>query len=96
MKLIPENGRVVVKRLDAETVTPGGIVLPDNAQKKSQKGEVLAVNSYRNKDGKTVEPLFSVGDTVLFGLYAGEEFVLPDGEKVLFIQEDSILGRFVG
>lgn len=94
MHLRPVNGRVVVRRLDAETVTPGGIVLPDNAQKKSQRGEVLAVSKYRTKDGIVLDPLFSVGETVIFPLYAGEEFSL-NGDKLLLIQEDSILGRIV-
>ena len=95
-KLIPENGRVVVKRKDSEQVSPGGIVIPETSQKKSQIGEVLAVNEYRNEHGIKFQPQFSVGDTVIFPLYSGEEFILPGGEKVLMIKEDTTLGRIVG
>lgn len=91
MKLKPLGDRVVVEREEAKTTTAGGIVLPDTAKDKPQKGKVLAVGDGRiTKDGKRRELQVKVGDSVIFTSYAGDEFKV-DGEKVLLMREDDIL-----
>jgi chaperonin GroES len=92
MKLVPLNDRVVVEREEAKQTTAGGIVLPDTAKDKPQQGKILAVGEGRmNKDGKRRPLQVKVGDTVLFTSYAGDEFKLPEGKKVLLMREDDIL-----
>ncbi|HHM20760.1 MAG TPA: co-chaperone GroES [Bacteroidetes bacterium] len=86
MKLQPLNDRVVVRRLPAEEVTVGGIIIPDTAKEKPQQGEVVAVGP-GNKD-YTMH--VKKGDRVLFGKYAGQELEL-DGEEFLVMREDDIL-----
>ena len=91
MTLKPLGDRVVVEREEAKETTAGGIVLPDTAKDKPQKGKVVAVGDGRiTKDGKRRELQVKVGDQVLFTSYAGEEFKVED-KKVLLMREDDIL-----
>jgi chaperonin GroES len=84
--------RVVVEREAATDKTAGGIVLPDTAKDRPQKGKVLAVGDGRvTKDGKRRELQVKVGDQVLFTSYAGDEFKLEGEKKVLLMREDDIL-----
>ena len=89
MKLRPLADRVIVKRLENETTTASGIVLPDNAAEKPDQGEVLAVGPGRVEDGKTIAMTVKVGDRVLFGKYSGQT-VKVDGEEVLVMKEDDL------
>lgn len=92
MNLKPLGDRVVVEREEAKGTTSGGIVLPDTAKDKPQKGKVLAVGDGRlTKDGKRRELQVKVGDHVLFTSYAGDEFKLQNDQKVLLMREDDIL-----
>src|SRR5579871_1982653 len=92
MNLKPLGDRVVVEREEAKATTAGGIVLPDTAKDKPQKGKVLAVGEGRiTKDGKRRELQVKVGDAVLFTSYAGDEFKLDGDKKVLLMREDDIL-----
>jgi chaperonin GroES len=90
-KIKPLADRLVVKPLEQEEVTAGGIVLPETAKEKPQKGEVLAVGpGGRDDEGKHIAMEVSVKDTVLFAKYAGTEIKM-DGEKVLILRESDIL-----
>ena len=89
MKLRPLADRVIVKRLENETKTASGIVLPDNATEKPDQGEVLAVGPGRVEDGKTIALTVKVGDRVLFGKYSGQT-VKVEGEEVLVMKEDDL------
>lgn len=92
MKLKPLADRVVVKVIEPEEKTKGGIVLPDTAKERPQQGEVLAVGSGRRLDDGTLVSLdVRVGDKVLFSKYGGIE-VKIDGEEYLILREDDILG----
>jgi chaperonin GroES len=92
MNLKPLGDRVVVEREEAQEKTAGGIVLPDTAKDKPQKGKVLAVGEGRlAKDGKRRDLQVKVGDSVLFTSYAGDEFKLEGDKKVLLMREDDIL-----
>jgi chaperonin GroES len=93
MNLKPLGDRVVVEREEAKEKTVGGIVLPDTAKDKPQRGKVLAVGEGRiTKDGKRRELQVKAGDQVLFTSYAGDEFKINDGEKkILLMREDDIL-----
>ena len=91
MRVVPLGEKVVVKRLDAEETTAGGIVLPDTAKEKPQQGRVLSVGDGRlMSNGNRAEHQVGEGDRVLFGSYAGAEVVV-DGEKLLIMGEDEIL-----
>ncbi len=91
MKVVPLGENVVVKRLDAEETTAGGIVLPDSAQERPQQGRVLSVGDGRLLgDGTRAEPQASEGDRVLFGAYAGTEVVV-DGDELLIMSESDVL-----
>lgn len=91
MKIRPLQDRIVVKRLEGEAMTKGGIIIPDSAKEKPIEGRVVAVgNGKLLKDGK-VRPLeVKVGDVVLFGKYSGTE-VKIDGEDHVLIREDDVL-----
>jgi len=91
MKIRPLHDRIVVKRLESETKTKGGIIIPDSAKEKPIEGRVVAVgNGKLLRDGK-LRPLdVKVGDTVLFGKYAGNE-VKIDGEDFVLLREDDLL-----
>ncbi len=91
LKLKPLGDRLVVKPLEGEEMTPSGIVLPETAKEKPQKGEVLAVGpGARDEEGKRIKMDVATGDKVLFAKYAGTEFKL-DGEKVLILRENDVL-----
>ncbi len=91
MSLKPLNDRVLVKRLESEERTAGGLYIPDTAKEKPSKGEVVAVGAgKRAEDGKLVPMTVKVGDMVLFNKYAGTEVKL-DGVEHLVMREDDIL-----
>lgn len=91
IKIKPLADRLVVKPLEQEEVTPSGIVLPETAKEKPQKGEVLAVGpGSRNDEGEHVTMEVKVKDTVLFAKYAGTEIKMDD-EKLLILRESDIL-----
>lgn len=96
MNIRPLQDRVVVKRMEEATTSAGGILIPDSAAEKPARGEVIAVgNGKVNSDG-TVRPLdVKAGDQVLFGKYAGTEIKI-DGDEVLIMREEDILGVFEG
>jgi chaperonin GroES len=90
----PLDDRVVVKRVDAEEMTAGGIVLPDAAQEKPQKGEVIAVGPGRLLDsGERATLDVDVGDMVLFGKYSGTDIKVAD-EDHMILRESDILAKF--
>ncbi|PIE44139.1 MAG: co-chaperone GroES [Gammaproteobacteria bacterium] len=92
MKIRPLHDRVVVRRKEEETKTAGGIVLPGNAAEKPSQGEVLAVGEGRILDNGDVRPVgVKVGETVVFGQYAGNT-VKVDGEELLIMSETEIFG----
>lgn len=92
MNIRPLNDRVIVKRLEVETKSAGGIVLTGSAAEKSSKGEVLAVGNGRTLDNGQVKAVdVKVGETVLFGNYI-EKAEKIDGEEVLIMKEENILG----
>jgi len=91
LSLKPLGDRIVVKPIEQDEVTTGGIMLPDTAKEKPQKGKVLAAGpGARNDAGERVEMDVKVGDTVLYAKYSGTEVKL-DGEKVLVLRESDIL-----
>lgn len=90
MKLRPLHDRVIVKRLENETTTASGIVLPDSAAEKPDQGEILAVGAGKKNDKGEVSPMsVKVGDRVLFGKYSGQT-VKVDGEELLVMKEDDL------
>jgi len=92
MSIRPLHDRVLVRRMEDETTTAGGIVIPDNAKEKPSRGEVLAVGNGKHLDNGDVRALdVKVGDKVLFGKYAGNE-VKVNGEELLIMREDDIMG----
>ena len=93
MKIRPLNDRILVKRLEGEEKTAGGIIIPDSAKEKPAEGEIVAVGpGKRNeKTGERVAIDLAVGDRVLFSKYGGTEVKL-DGEDFLILREDDILG----
>ena len=91
-KFRPLHDRVVVKRIDAEEKTKGGIIIPDTAKEKPQEGEVVAVGPGARDDNGKVQPLdVKKGDRILFGKWSGTE-VKIDGEDLLIMKESDILG----
>ena len=91
MKLKPLNDRVVVKRIEEEQKTPGGIIIPDTAKEKPIQGEVIAVGNGKVMDDGTRRPLdVAAGDRVLYSKYAGTE-IKVEGEELLIMREDDIL-----
>ncbi|KAA3631051.1 MAG: co-chaperone GroES [Proteobacteria bacterium] len=96
MKIRPLHDRVVVRRLDDERKTPGGIVIPDSAAEKPMQGEVLAAGNGKILESGEIRPLdVKVGDKVLFGKYSGTE-VKVDGDELLMMREDDIMGVIEG
>ena len=92
MKFRPLHDRVVVKRIDAEEKTAGGIIIPDSAKEKPSQGEILSVGGGgRDETGKLIPIDLKVGDIVLFGKWSGTE-VKIDGQEVLIMKESDILG----
>ncbi|MFW9603419.1 MAG: co-chaperone GroES [Trichlorobacter sp.] len=91
MSLRPLHDRIIVKRLDGEEKTAGGLFIPDSAKEKPQKGEVIAAgNGKKNDEGKCMPLDVKVGDTILFGKYAGTE-IKVDGDELLMMREDDVL-----
>jgi chaperonin GroES len=96
MKLRPLHDRVIVKRIDSETKTASGIVIPDNAAEKPDQGEVLAVGPGRKNDKGEISPIsVKVGDRVLFGKYSGQT-VKVDGDELLVMKEDDLFAVVEG
>ena len=96
MKFRPLHDRVVVKRVEEDTKTAGGIIIPDSAKEKPQQGEVVAVGpGARDEQGKVVALEVKPGDRVLFGKWSGTE-VKIDGEDLLIMKESDILGILEG
>lgn len=92
MKLRPMQDRIIVKRVEEETMTAGGIFIPETAKEKPQKGQIIAVgNGKKTEEGKVIPLDVKVGDQVLFGKYAGTE-IKVEGEELLIMREDDILG----
>jgi len=91
MKIRPLHDRILVKRIDEETKTAGGLYIPDTAKEKPIQATVIAVGSgKRDKEGKSIAPHVKEGDRVLFSKYSGTEVKL-DGEEHLIMREDDIL-----
>ena len=92
MKIQPLGDRVLVKPLEAESKTKGGIVLPDTAKEKPQEGEIVAVGKGKILDNGTVQALeVKAGDKVLYGKYSGNEITTKEGEELLIMREEDIL-----
>lgn len=96
MNLRPLHDRVVVKRMEEERTSKGGIIIPDSATEKPIKGEVLAVGNGKINENGDARPLdLKVGDKVLFGKYSGTE-VKVDGEDILVMREDDVMAVIEG
>ncbi len=96
MKFRPLHDRVVVRRLDAEEKTSGGIIIPDTAKEKPMEGEIIAVGpGARNEQGQLVPPDVKAGDRILFGKWSGTE-VKIDSEELLIMKESDIMGVIEG
>ncbi|MGD9388757.1 MAG: co-chaperone GroES [Gammaproteobacteria bacterium] len=96
MKIRPLHDRVVIKRLEEERTSPGGIVIPDTAAEKPIRGEVVAVGNGKILENGETRPLdLKVGDRVLFGKYSGTE-VKVDGDEVLVMREDDVMAVLEG
>ena len=96
MNIRPLHDRVVVKRMDEETTSPGGSVIPDTATEKPVRGEVIAVGNGKILDTGETRPLdLKAGDKVLFGKYSGTE-VKVDGEELLVMREDDVMAVIEG
>ena len=92
MNLRPMQDRIIVKRLEEEQKTAGGLFIPDTAKEKPQRGEVVAAGKgKKTEDGKIIALDVKVGDKVLFGKYAGTEIKI-EGQEYLIMREDDILG----
>ena len=92
MKFRPLHDRVVIRRIDAEEKTAGGIIIPDTAKEKPQEGEIVAVGpGARDEDGKLQPPTVKPGERILFGKWSGTE-VKIDSEDLLIMKESDILG----
>ncbi len=96
MNIRPLQDRVIIRRMEEETTSPGGIVIPDSATEKPIRGEVVAVGKGLVLDNGDVRPLdLKAGDKVLFGNYSGTE-VKIDGEELLVMKEDDVMAVFEG
>jgi chaperonin GroES len=92
VKFRPLHDRVVVRRIEADAKTAGGIIIPDTAKEKPQEGEVIAVGpGGRDESGQLIRPDVKAGDKVLFGKWSGTEVKL-DGEELLIMKESDIMG----
>ena len=95
MKIRPLQDRIIVKRMEGEEKTKGGIIIPDSAKEKPMEGKVIAVGPGKlNEKGTRVAPEVKAGDLILFGKYAGTEIKI-DGEEHLILREDDIMGIIV-
>jgi len=96
MKIRPLHDRVIIKRMEEERTSPGGIVIPDTAAERPIRGEVIAVGKGKVLDNGEVRPLdLKVGDKVLFGKYSGTE-VKVDGEELLVMREEDVMAVIEG
>jgi chaperonin GroES len=92
MKIRPLHDRIIVKRIDEEETTKGGLIIPDTAKEKPQEAKVIAVGKGKVNEDGTVRPLdVKKGDRVLFSKYSGTEITI-EGEEHLIIREDDVLG----
>src|SRR5437763_16164780 len=92
LKFRPLHDRVVVRRIEAEAKSAGGIIIPDTVKEKPQEGEVIAVGpGGRDEGGQLIQPEVKAGDKVLFGKWSGTEVKL-DGEELLIMKESDIMG----
>jgi len=92
MNIRPLHDRIIVERLEEETTTAGGIIIPDSAKEKPQQGKIIAVGKGKStEDGKLLPLDVKVGDKVLFGKYSGTEIKI-EGKEYLMMREDDILG----
>ena len=92
MKFIPLHDRVLVRRVEEEEKTAGGIIIPDTAQEKPMQGKILAVGSGARNDKGEITPLdVKVGDNILFGKWSGTE-IMVDDEELLIMKESDIMG----
>ena len=92
MEIKPLGDRIVVKPLEAENKSKGGIVLPDTAKEKPQEAKVIAVGRGKMLDNGTIQtPEVKVGDKVLYGKYSGNEITTKEGEELLILREEDIL-----
>ena len=91
-KFRPLQDRILIKRIEKEEKTSGGIIIPDTAKEKPQEGEVVAIGNGKRLDNGSVQPLdVKVGDRILFGKYSGSEIKI-DGLEHLILREDEVLG----
>lgn len=96
MNIRPLHDRVIVRRMEEETLSAGGIVIPDSATEKPARGEIIAVGNGKSTDSGETRPLdVKVGDKVLFGKYSGTE-VKVEGEELLVMREEDIMGVLEG
>lgn len=96
MNIRPLHDRVIIKRMEEERTTPGGIVIPDTAKEKPIRGQVLAIGKGKLQESGDVRPLdVKVGDKVLFGKYSGTE-IKVDGEELLVMREEDIMAVIEG
>jgi chaperonin GroES len=92
MNIRPLHDRIIVERLEEETKTAGGLIIPDTAKEKPQQGKVIAVGKGKvTEDGKVLGMDVKVGDRVLFGKYAGTEIKI-EGKEYMMMREDDVLG----
>jgi len=91
LKIRPLHDRVIVKRIEEEEKTKGGIIIPDTAKEKPQEGRVVAVGRGKREDGKVIPLDVKAGDKILFGKYSGAE-IKVNGEEHLIMREEDILG----
>jgi chaperonin GroES len=96
MKIRPLYDRVVVKRVEEETKTAGGLIIPDSAKEKPQEGEVVSVGQGKRNEAGTLIPLdLKAGDRILFGKYSGSDIKI-DGTEYMIMREDEVLGVLEG
>jgi chaperonin GroES len=96
MKFRPLHDRVVVRRIEGENKTAGGIIIPDTAKEKPQEGEIIAVGpGGRDESGKLIPIDLKIGDRILFGKWSGTEVKL-DGEELLIMKESDVMGVIEG
>nr|WP_304412889.1 co-chaperone GroES [Desulfuromonas sp. TF] len=92
MNIRPLHDRIIVERLEEETKTAGGLIIPDTAKEKPQQGKIVAVGKGKmTEDGKVLALDVKVGDKILFGKYAGNEIKI-EGKEFLMMREDDVLG----
>lgn len=92
MNFEPLHDRIIVKPLEAEEKTKGGIVLPDTVKEKPQEGEVIAAGKGKTLDNGTIQPMaVKKGDRILYGKYSGSEITTKEGDELLIMREDDVL-----